>query len=89
VKHRLTWAGFEFRTGQYVYWSSGTCPYTLITVPFWFLATLTLAMLAIRAIVLHRRASRQSAGHCANCGYDIRATPNRCPECGTVQPSAA
>jgi hypothetical protein len=33
-----------------------------------------------------RRHSRRRAPHaCRRCGYDLRATPCRCPECGAVE----
>jgi len=36
--------------------------------------------------VVRRR--RDPHGFCRNCGYDLRATPERCPECGTVAAGA-
>ena len=52
-------------------------------VPHWLLAApLLLAPLErLRRTLRSRR--RRRAGLCARCGYDLRATPDRCPECGT------
>jgi hypothetical protein len=69
------------KTGQYTgsfWWAfwQVVIPYPAILVPLAILLAL-----AIRQIRLDRS---RSPGLCSTCGYDLRATPDRCPECGTV-----
>jgi hypothetical protein len=40
---------------------------------------------ARRLLVDRTHAVRRGAGFCACCGYDLRATRDRCPECGTTR----
>ena len=39
-------------------------------------------LLYVRRLMLRRR--RRSTGQCVRCGYDLRASPDCCPECGKV-----
>ena len=52
-----------------------------VTVPFWFLAVVFGAPPALVARAAWRRRAIHP-GHCRRCGYDLRASPERCPECG-------
>jgi len=56
-----------------------------VNVPYWALIVITaLPVLALARREWNRR--RVRAGRCTACGYDLRASPDRCPECGTPVP---
>jgi hypothetical protein len=55
---------------------------TVATVPYWWAALATSLMPGLW--VACRRRRRPGVGMCRSCGYDLRATPGRCPECGTA-----
>jgi len=56
-------------------------------IPYWELESV-LGILPVCWIVLtlrrHSRQKTETAPRCPTCGYDVRASPQRCPECGTV-----
>ena len=52
------------------------------TTPYWLWAVLTFILPA--AMVIRRRAHpHDDPQRCRRCGYDLRASADRCPECGT------
>jgi len=86
--------GFEWSTdlspwpsNQTVFLSFYLPPYTLIAVPYWAVVLLAMLPWLLPALRGHRRRARQRRGLCPVCGYDLRATPTACPECGRQLPA--
>ena len=81
-RRRLSFAGFGASINTRL---QGTD--TNIVAPWWFVIAcsgtlVTLAARDVRAGLVRRR--RIAGGLCEQCAYDLRATPDRCPECGVT-----
>jgi hypothetical protein len=70
-------------------WAASGAPNSavhLYGVPLWqlliLLAALPTTQFLVALVRFGRAQQRRAAGCCPNCGYDLRATPDRCPECG-------
>src|SRR6185503_19984422 len=55
-----------------------------VSIPYWLIVG-TAGLPPVASIARHQRRRRRSAaGLCPSCGYHLRASPHRCPECGTT-----
>ena len=61
----------------------------LAIFPFWIIVVISGILPARWLTKLARRQTRRTGFSCSSCGYDLRATPERCPECGMARPRVA
>jgi hypothetical protein len=53
-------------------------------MPWWFIS-IAASIFPLAWIIRHlKRGNHSDDGLCSHCGYDMRATPSRCPECGAI-----
>ena len=65
--------------------------YEQIVVSFWLVACVVIPLptiAAVRSMIRRKRLKlRLRQGRCLNCGFDLRASKNRCPECNHPIPT--
>ncbi len=76
--------GFSFKSGSPVPWMTfGPRGFWAVNMPLWIPTILFGSLFSYYyALPLHRRYKRKKLGLCVKCGYDLRASKDRCPECG-------
>jgi hypothetical protein len=85
--------GYFHGAGELVEWSisdprppRGQARFGGVYFPHW-LAACAAGLPGISVVTrrgVRRWRKRHRHGLCVCCGYDLRATPGRCPECGTI-----
>ena len=74
-----TWGWFEVGSASWSHPGNAiACDYRM----FACIGAVAAVWPVVSLLRLARRCRRVVAGCCRGCGYDLRATPERCPECG-------
>ncbi|HEY2584690.1 MAG TPA: hypothetical protein VGI81_02870 [Tepidisphaeraceae bacterium] len=83
LSRRWEWQGFSFVQRRGISGWNADWQYTCVTLPLWTIAFVTF-LTAVLPLPFARRRQCFAAGCCPTCGYDLRASKDRCPECGTA-----
>jgi hypothetical protein len=80
--HQSKWNWLRFHIE-----ASNQTRYLSVSVPQW-LVTVGLLLPAVVHARHRYMVGRRGKHQCRSCGYDLRESPGRCPECGTPRPSS-
>jgi hypothetical protein len=73
------------------YWNATAVGFSqngfVVALPLWLIGGVSAVILVLWATkyIIYRRLHPEPSGLCSNCGYDLRATPDCCPECGKIR----
>jgi hypothetical protein len=87
ISHTSDWQLLGFRSirGGGIFYR---VTYHIVAIPYWIIvppaAVLPILWLGAR----RRQRMRAKAGHCLSCGYDLRESRDKCPECGAAVTAA-
>jgi hypothetical protein len=84
AEFRKARAGFEVLLSE----STAGGSTAALRLPIWSLVTLVTLIWTTKAFGREKR-RRRRLGLCLNCGYDLRESPDRCPECGAPHANTA
>ncbi len=89
VENSLPAMSEPWKAAGFLFWSRehNTSWITLVAWPCWaaaLLASLPPLGWCLARLRQRGRLQRIGRGCCPSCGYDLRASPDRCPECGTT-----
>jgi hypothetical protein len=65
-----------------------TFSYKTVVIRLWPVAIAAAMPTLLKLAFVVRARRRNRFAQCSHCGYDLRATPDRCPECGHLPEKA-